>query len=224
MTSRFTDFIEELVFPAMRLYDELVFLHRLRIVCSQVPPAKWLRWCLVCGCGHWLFSSMWGRTSSSLEAPLAASRRSREMAMAYWAWLHVSQQLYRIMAPAGVIIPGPLGGAPGRQVQACLSSPSGHELSTKWLAREPSGPRAASARVRGLGACRDGSPSLPRVTYGLIRHAQAKGSQTEGREHKRARFDVKRRLGANPRTGFWHVSRCLRSAQYGSLVRVLPRR
>ena len=40
-------------------------------------------------------------------------------------WLQVLQQLYRMMAPAGVIIPAPTGGTPGRHTHACLLSPSG---------------------------------------------------------------------------------------------------
>ena len=32
------------------------------------------------------------------------------------------------------------------------------------------------------------------------------GHRPSGREHERARFNVKRCMGANPRTGFWQVS------------------
>ena len=41
------------------------------------------------------------------------------------AWLHELQQLYRMMAPAGVIIPAPAGGTPGGHLHGCLLSPSG---------------------------------------------------------------------------------------------------
>ena len=80
-----------------------------------------------------------------------------------------------MMASAGVIIPAPSGGTPGRHAHVCLLSPSGqraeHEVARSWTER----PR-------------------PR------------GHRPSGQEHERARLNVKRRLGANPRTGFVKVS------------------
>ena len=55
------------------------------------------------------------------------------------AWLHVLRQMYRMMASAGVIIPAPSGGTPGRHPHGCLSSPSGqraeHEVARSWTER-----------------------------------------------------------------------------------------
>ena len=38
-------------------------------------------------------------------------------------WLQVLQQLYRMMAPQGVIIPAPAGGTPGSHTHVCLLKP-----------------------------------------------------------------------------------------------------
>ena len=84
-------------------------------------------------------------------------RGSRGMAMARaslvrssLAWLHVLQQMYRMMASAGVIIPAPLGGTPGRQAHVCLLSPSGqraeHDVARSWTER--SRPRATDKAIR----------------------------------------------------------------------------
>ena len=91
------------------------------------------------------------------------------------AWLHVLQQMYRMMASAGVIIPAPSGGTLGRHTHGCLLCSGGHraehEVARSWTER-----------------------SRPR------------GQRPSGQEHERALFNLKRRLGANPRTGFVRVS------------------
>ena len=82
-------------------------------------------------------------------------RGPREMAMARaslvrssFAWLHVLQQMYRIMAPAGVIIPAPAGGTSERHAH-------GHSAEHE---------EGSERTCRGLGARRDGSPSLSKRT------------------------------------------------------------
>ena len=62
------------------------------------------------------------------------------------AWLQVLQQMYRMMASAGVIIPAPSGGTPGRHEHGCLLSSSGHraehEVARSWTERSrPRGQR-----------------------------------------------------------------------------------
>ena len=54
------------------------------------------------------------------------------------AWLHVLQQMHRMMASAGVIIPAPSGGTPGRHPQHRAE----HEVARSWTER--SGARACS--------------------------------------------------------------------------------
>ena len=83
---------------------------------------------------------------------------SREMAMARasltrssLAWLHVLQHVYRMMAPAGVVIPSPSGGMPGRHVHVCLLSPGGqraeHEVARSWTERSRPRGHRPSGRV-----------------------------------------------------------------------------
>ena len=53
------------------------------------------------------------------------------------------------------------------------------------------------------------SPSGQRAEHEVARswteRSRPRGQRPSGQEHERARFNVKRRLGANPRTGFVKV-------------------
>ena len=122
-----------------------------------------------------------------------------------------------------------------------LSSSFGRDVGETYarVSFTPEWAQSSERTCRGLGACRDGSPSLSEWTVGGFalgmectgpgRHvgesdpkqgptgstwakerseprlAQAEGDRASGWEHERARFNVKRRLGANPRTGFRQV-------------------
>ena len=81
---------------------------------------------------------------------MAMARAS--LARSSLAWLHVLQHVYRMMAPADVIIPAPSGGTPGRHVHVCLLSPSGqrgeHEVARSWTAVQAEGPPTERSRAR----------------------------------------------------------------------------
>ena len=88
-------------------------------------------------------SSAWARFFSSTEAQgdghgvwrppsLACLRAS--LVRSCLAWLHELQQMYRMMASAGVVIPALSGGTPGIHAHGFLLSPSGHraEVTPSW--------------------------------------------------------------------------------------------
>ena len=82
----------------------------------------------------------------SLRGPRWMAMARASLVRSSLAWLHVLQHVYRMMASAGVIIPAPSGGTPGRHLHGCLLSPSGHraehEVARSWTERSrPSGHR-----------------------------------------------------------------------------------
>ena len=96
----------------------------------------------------------------SLRGPRWMAMARASLVRSSLAWLHVLQHVYRMMASAGVIIPAPSGGTPGRHLHGCLLSPSGHraehEVARSWTER-----------------------------------SRPSGHRPSGREHERARFNVK---------------------------------
>ena len=124
------------------------------------------------------------------------------------AWLHVVQVLYRMMPPAGVVIPAPTGGTPGRHVHGatifCGASVDEVSFKTPCSVDVPppsgaspgsGGPRAACSRNKTTGV-ETREPARP--TGGVVKgaptpelEARITGDATKGTESREPVFTNK---------------------------------